>query len=358
VTTATAVAALPPEDEAPWRAFGDELGVLFQIVDDILDATGTAEELGKTPGKDEAAGKVTYVSLHGLEHARELADEARARVNDAWRPAGGHVRLQELVDAIRDRRSSCANAHRPSPQERSSWTARARLALRPDRPRLGRAVAPREEVYLAADQHDTPGPVGALAGATRHGSAVRVRCAPALAPARAWSGAAGSCCRSHATQRCSSLHGTLLLTLPPDGDEASSAPWPTARVSGEPACSTLRSDPRYGPYTTLEAEENRELITWDGLLAVVHASPAKGAAGHSSARATATRAVTVSPWPFREDEVTLVCDGRLLTETYFDEPEPARPREGSVDHDRDDAHAEMTLSIEELAGAALPGPHS
>ena len=80
VVMATAVAGLPAAERAPWSAFGKELGLLFQIVDDILDATGSAEELGKTPGKDEAAGKVTYVSLHGLERARELADEARARV--------------------------------------------------------------------------------------------------------------------------------------------------------------------------------------------------------------------------------------------------------------------------------------
>jgi geranylgeranyl pyrophosphate synthase len=75
-------------------------------VDDILDATGTAEELGKTPGKDEAAGKVTYVSLHGLERARELADEARVRVAqrlDAL-PADTSV-LSELVAAIRERRA-------------------------------------------------------------------------------------------------------------------------------------------------------------------------------------------------------------------------------------------------------------
>ena len=91
VTTATAVAGLS-EDER-WRVFGDELGVLFQIVDDILDATGTAEELGKTPGKDEAAGKLTYVSLHGLERARELADEGAgarqppARACRATRPS-------------------------------------------------------------------------------------------------------------------------------------------------------------------------------------------------------------------------------------------------------------------------------
>jgi geranylgeranyl diphosphate synthase type II len=106
VTTATAVAGLTPVEAAPWRAFGDELGVLFQIVDDVLDATGTAEELGKTPGKDEAAGKVTYVSLHGLDRARELADEARARVSErlAALPADTSV-LAELVATIRDRHS-------------------------------------------------------------------------------------------------------------------------------------------------------------------------------------------------------------------------------------------------------------
>jgi geranylgeranyl diphosphate synthase type II len=106
VTTATAVAGLSAEERRPWRAFGDELGVLFQIVDDILDSTGTAEELGKTPGKDEAAGKVTYVSLHGLERARELADEARARVGERLKaiPADTSV-LADLVDTIRDRHS-------------------------------------------------------------------------------------------------------------------------------------------------------------------------------------------------------------------------------------------------------------
>ena len=106
VTTATAVVGLSAEERRPWRTFGDELGVLFQIVDDILDSTGTAEELGKTPGKDEASGKVTYVSLHGLERARELADEARARVGERLKalPADTSV-LADLVDTIRDRHS-------------------------------------------------------------------------------------------------------------------------------------------------------------------------------------------------------------------------------------------------------------
>jgi geranylgeranyl diphosphate synthase type II len=106
VTCAVAVAGLSPEERDPWASFGEEVGLLFQIVDDILDATGTAAELGKTPGKDEAAGKVTYVSLHGLEHARELADAARARVNErlAELPADTSV-LAELVGTIRDRRT-------------------------------------------------------------------------------------------------------------------------------------------------------------------------------------------------------------------------------------------------------------
>jgi geranylgeranyl diphosphate synthase type II len=106
VTCAAAVAGLSEAERAPWAAFGEEVGLLFQIVDDILDATGTAVELGKTPGKDEAAGKVTYVSLHGLDRARELADAARARVNErlAALPADTTV-LAELVATIRDRRA-------------------------------------------------------------------------------------------------------------------------------------------------------------------------------------------------------------------------------------------------------------
>jgi len=106
VTCAVAVAGLPPDEREAWARFGEELGLLFQIVDDILDATGTAAELGKTPGKDEASGKVTYVSLHGLERARELADAARGRVNErlADLPADTTV-LAELVGTIRDRRT-------------------------------------------------------------------------------------------------------------------------------------------------------------------------------------------------------------------------------------------------------------
>ena len=53
--------------------FAAELGVLFQIVDDILDVTGDDAELGKPSGSDERHGKQTYVSVFGLDRARELA---------------------------------------------------------------------------------------------------------------------------------------------------------------------------------------------------------------------------------------------------------------------------------------------
>jgi len=106
VETAAIVAGLEASERAGWRAVGEEVGVLFQIVDDVLDATGTAAELGKTPGKDEAAGKITYVSLYGLDRALELADEARGRILERLDalPANTAV-LRELVASIRERRA-------------------------------------------------------------------------------------------------------------------------------------------------------------------------------------------------------------------------------------------------------------
>lgn len=59
--------------------FGKILGLLFQVVDDILDCTGTTAELGKTAGKDAAADKPTYVSLMGLSGAEEFADDLLAQ---------------------------------------------------------------------------------------------------------------------------------------------------------------------------------------------------------------------------------------------------------------------------------------
>ncbi len=59
--------------------YAEKLGLLFQITDDILDATQTSETLGKTAGKDAQAEKATYVSLYGLEKARKLAEDVHAQ---------------------------------------------------------------------------------------------------------------------------------------------------------------------------------------------------------------------------------------------------------------------------------------
>ena len=89
-----------PETMA-FRRFADELGILFQIVDDILDVTGSDEQLGKPHGSDERHGKLTYVSLFGLERARELAAESHARATAALTEAGGETGdLRGIADYI------------------------------------------------------------------------------------------------------------------------------------------------------------------------------------------------------------------------------------------------------------------
>ena len=67
-------AAAGGEERAAMSRYGEALGLAFQIVDDILDRTAPASALGKTPGKDEASGKVTYPSLLGLDESRREAD--------------------------------------------------------------------------------------------------------------------------------------------------------------------------------------------------------------------------------------------------------------------------------------------
>jgi geranylgeranyl diphosphate synthase type II len=76
------VARVPPDDQTAWRAFGDELGLLFQIVDDILDGDG-------------------YVIRHGLEGARRLADEAADRARERLGEVAADTSvLREIVDGL------------------------------------------------------------------------------------------------------------------------------------------------------------------------------------------------------------------------------------------------------------------
>jgi geranylgeranyl diphosphate synthase, type II len=92
---------LPEPETIPYRRFAGELGVLFQIVDDILDVTGSDEQLGKPRGSDERHGKITYVSLFGLERARELAAESHANATAALAEADGETGdLKGIADYI------------------------------------------------------------------------------------------------------------------------------------------------------------------------------------------------------------------------------------------------------------------
>jgi geranylgeranyl diphosphate synthase type II len=90
-----------------FRAFAAELGVLFQIVDDILDVTATEDALGKPHGSDERHGKRTYVSQYGLDGARELAAESHGNARAALRQAapGGAAELEQITDFIYTRPS-------------------------------------------------------------------------------------------------------------------------------------------------------------------------------------------------------------------------------------------------------------
>jgi geranylgeranyl diphosphate synthase type II len=84
-----------------YRRFAGELGVLFQIVDDILDVTESDEQLGKPHGSDERHGKLTYVSLFGLDRARELAAESHAKAITALSEAAGETDdLRRVADYI------------------------------------------------------------------------------------------------------------------------------------------------------------------------------------------------------------------------------------------------------------------
>ncbi|HEX8352804.1 MAG TPA: farnesyl diphosphate synthase [Pyrinomonadaceae bacterium] len=100
------VAGASPEEVAAVDAYAHDLGLLFQITDDLLDVTATASDLGKTPGKDARVGKATYPALYGLEAARRRAldvfESACAALDAVDRPT---PMLRGLARLVLERRA-------------------------------------------------------------------------------------------------------------------------------------------------------------------------------------------------------------------------------------------------------------
>jgi geranylgeranyl diphosphate synthase type II len=113
VTCVLMLAGTPEPATIAFRRFAAELGVLFQIVDDILDVTGTDAALGKPSGSDERHGRHTYVSEFGIKRARELAAQshaaarcALAQAADAGATGGPRpTELEQITDFIYTRRA-------------------------------------------------------------------------------------------------------------------------------------------------------------------------------------------------------------------------------------------------------------
>ncbi|MCC7309669.1 MAG: polyprenyl synthetase family protein [Sulfuritalea sp.] len=92
--------ALPEAMEHLGR-YANRIGLLFQVVDDILDAEASTATLGKTAGKDAAANKPTYVSILGAREAKAMSAKLRQDAHDALEPFGeSALRLHELADFI------------------------------------------------------------------------------------------------------------------------------------------------------------------------------------------------------------------------------------------------------------------
>lgn len=98
--------SLSNTEEAALDAYAGAIGLAFQVVDDVLDATADSATLGKTAGKDAADNKPTYVSILGLEESRGLAEKLRNDAHQALMPFGEKARrLREIADLIVQRKA-------------------------------------------------------------------------------------------------------------------------------------------------------------------------------------------------------------------------------------------------------------
>ena len=101
-----ALAPATPDDAQRLQRYARAVGLAFQVVDDVLDATEGAAQLGKTAGKDDAAQKATYVRVHGIDNARALAARLREEALSAAEPLGARgALLGALARMMVDRRA-------------------------------------------------------------------------------------------------------------------------------------------------------------------------------------------------------------------------------------------------------------
>jgi len=98
--------ALADDETAALDRYAAAIGLAFQVVDDILDATADSAALGKTAGKDAADNKPTYVSILGLQASQVLAEKLRGDAHRAVEQFGNQAqRLRELADLIVQRKA-------------------------------------------------------------------------------------------------------------------------------------------------------------------------------------------------------------------------------------------------------------
>ena len=100
------IAGVNEADFAAITEYATNLGLLFQITDDLLDVTATAEDLGKTPGKDARSRKATFPSLYGINATRERVGLVHRSASDALDQIEASTRLlRSIADFIRERQT-------------------------------------------------------------------------------------------------------------------------------------------------------------------------------------------------------------------------------------------------------------
>jgi geranylgeranyl diphosphate synthase, type II len=93
-------------DVSRLRAFGESIGLLFQVMDDILDVEESSAALGKTAGKDLAQQKATYPAVHGLERSHQIANQLAAQAISQLEPYAARAsRLRQITEYLVHRRS-------------------------------------------------------------------------------------------------------------------------------------------------------------------------------------------------------------------------------------------------------------